>query len=137
MKLKEKYNVKLITTGHGGEVYKYPFENEFTYKNTKSVLENSDYITTVSASNYNILKEKYNVKKNKMIIIENGFDDKLFHLIPKDFCRKKLNIDLNKKIILHIGNLVYIKNQTNLILAFNELHKLRPDTLLYIVGDGP
>jgi len=48
--------------------------------------------------------ESYTYLKNKVKIIPNGVDIIKFKPIEKNICREKLNIDINYKIILFLGN---------------------------------
>ncbi|NCP71780.1 glycosyltransferase family 4 protein [archaeon] len=134
-KLKEKYGIKLIVTGHGFDVYDFPFRN----KNNKSkfiyTLNNCDYFITVSKKNMNKVNSIVDVK-DKYKIIPNGIPN-YFKNTSQVIARKKLKLPLNKKIILHVGNyIVDIKNQINLIKAINELSKVRGDFVLYLIGSG-
>ncbi len=48
--------------------------------------------------------ESYTYLKNKVKIIPNGVDINKFKPIEKNICREKLNIDINYKLILFLGN---------------------------------
>lgn len=51
--------------------------------------------------------------------------------------RAELNIPDKKLVIGHIGRFVKQKNHTFLIDIFNEIHKLKPDSILLLAGQGP
>ena len=135
VKLKERFNVPVVVTVHGHDIYKLPFKNKFFENKIKYILGNADKVITVSESNFKIIQKFGFGDKTK--IIPNGFDSDRFKVIRKDDARKELGLLPNKNIVLHVGNLVEVKNQKNLILSFNELVKRRNDVLLYIVGGGP
>ena len=133
-KLKEKYNIPLIITTHGYDIYDLPFRNELLRKKVEYALDSADYIITVSNNNLKYIN-KLNIK-TPVRIIPNGFRSDLFYPIPKDHARKKLNLPTNKKIILSIGNLVEVKGHRYLIQAMKGIVKQRRDILCIIVGSG-
>lgn len=133
MKLKEKYNKKLIITGHWYDVYDLPFENDYWSNKIKIILSKADEIITVSKSNLVKLNKLWfeNIK-----IISNWYNSKNFYYIKDKFrIKSNLNINHEKKIILTVWNLVWVKNQKALILACNELVKNREDFICYIIWD--
>lgn len=132
--LKEIFNVPLITTAHGFDIYKLPSRNQFWKNLIISVLESSDVITTVSNSNFEIIKRMGFAKKAR--VIPNGFDPNLFKILDKNLARKKLGLSTDKKIVLNVANLYEVKNQKTLLFSFKEILKFRRDVLLYIVGGG-
>jgi len=134
-KIKKKYNKKLVVTGHGFDVYDFPFKNAFNKYKFINTLNGCDYFITVSKKNMIKANSIINVK-HKSEVIPNGFSNN-FKTIPQIIARKKLKLPLNKKIILHVGNyIIDIKNQINLIKAIKELLKVRDDFILYLVGSG-
>jgi teichuronic acid biosynthesis glycosyltransferase TuaC len=135
-KIKEKYNKKLIITGHGFDVYDFPFKNKHNEKIFKNVLNSCDFFITVSKKNLKIAKSFQNLNK-KSIVIPNGVDSS-FKVMSKIKVRKKLKLPIDKKILLHVGSYkINIKNQINLIKAINLLKEKRTDFILYLIGSGP
>jgi glycosyltransferase involved in cell wall biosynthesis len=78
------------------------------------------------------------------------FKNQEFKIIPNSFSVKKFIFDQNKRdeirgkleiddffVIGHIGRFNDSKNHEYLIQVFDEVSKIRPDTKLLIVGDGP
>jgi len=75
---------------------------------------------------------------NKIAVISNGFDSKSFYpIINKTNVKQKLNLPLDKKVILNVASLYPVKGQRYLIEAVREIIKYRKDFLCIIVGDGP
>ena len=133
-KLKEKYNVPFVITAHGYDIYDLPFRDEEWKERIEYVLNAADYIITVSNSNLECIK-KLNVK-TPVKVIPNGFRSDLFYPKDSNDCRKTLNLPLDKKIILTVGNLVEIKGHQYLIEALKEIVKHSKDVLCIIVGGG-
>jgi glycosyltransferase involved in cell wall biosynthesis/peptidoglycan/xylan/chitin deacetylase (PgdA/CDA1 family) len=96
-------------------------------------LNSSEKVIAVSAA----LKEemvKIGVPSEKIVIVPNGVDAELFKPMDQAECRKKLELPLDKKIVLFVGNLVRVKGVEALVSAFADL---RVSALLVLVGDGP
>jgi len=104
--LKEKFHVPLVVTGHGFDVYSFPFKNEFLKRNTIAILEKSDEIITVSNSNKQYLRT-LGIKK-KINVIPNGYSKDLFYPMDKKATREEKKLSPNDKIIVSIGYLVFI-----------------------------
>lgn len=134
VKLKEKYNVPLIVTGHGFDVYELPFRSSEWKKLIRHVLNSADYILTPSYSNLEYIK-KLDVNA-KVKVLPNGFDANNFFPRNKEEMRKLLKLPLDKKIILNVANLVSIKGQRHLIDAAARMMRIKEDLLCLIIGQG-
>ncbi|MDP2218009.1 MAG: glycosyltransferase family 4 protein [Methanolobus sp.] len=75
--------------------------------------------------------------QKKISVIPNGINLSAFNiLLSKDDCKKKLNLPLDKKVILFLGGLNPHKNPEVLLNAMPSILMEKPDTLLLFVGDG-
>lgn len=135
MKLKEKYQVPFIVTGHGFDVYQLPFDSSFWEFQTKKILSYADYIVTVSKKNEEILTG-LNVEKSKIKILHNSFDPKLFFPIESKISRENIKISLYEEMVLSVGNFEEVKGHKDLINAIKILDKKHPKLVCYIVGGG-
>lgn len=133
-KLKEKYGIPLIVTAHGYDIYDLPFRDDEWKEKIEYVLNTADSIITVSNSNLECIK-KLDVK-TPVRVIPNGFDNNLFYPRDSKECRKNLELPLDKKIILTVGNLFEVKGHQYLIEAIHEIVKHRKDILCIIIGSG-
>ena len=136
MKLKEKYHVPFVVTGHGFDVYSLPFKDKQWTQICREILMKADRIITVSSFNRGYLL-KLVEDKSKIDVIYNGFSPELFYPIEKSEARKKINLPEKEKICVSVGNLVRIKGFDYLIKAFKELVKDYDNVSLFIVGSGP
>ncbi len=96
-------------------------------------LRNSDKVIAVSSA----LKDRMVricVPSEKIVVIPNGVNTGLFKPMDQTECRRKLELSLDKKIVLFVGNLVKIKGVETLVNAFAGL---RVSGLLVLVGNGP
>ena len=132
--LKKIYDVPCVVTAHGYDVYELPFRDHVWQRRVESALNSMDRIITVSKKNQACL-EKLRIT-TPVTVIPNGFSEDLFYPQDRDECRKKLNLPLDKKIILTVGNLVDVKGHKYLIEAMERLSKQRTDIFCVIVGSG-
>lgn len=126
-KLKKKYNIPYILTEHSTDFLDGKHEKAYkrgslVYKKTSLALKNSKKIICVSSFLKKRIKEYYDLKENKFIIIGN------------------LSLDLSLKLkkindIIFVGSLEKRKNPFLLLKAFKKIYKKKINML--IVGDGP
>lgn len=100
------------------------------------VLKMSDAFFVVSEKQRDLINQIFPLFSSKVHVIPNGFYPDKFTILDQTLCRSKLNLPLNKKILLNIGNLVPEKGQKYLIEAMSEIVKQRNDVICIIVGSG-
>jgi len=135
-KLKGLYNKPFVLTAHGGDVYKTPFKNSWYNALARYILREADQVITVSRFNAKILLS-LGVSPCKLHVVPNGYNERLFKPMPMDVMRKRLGLPVSKKILLSVGNLVYVKGHIYLVEAMRFVLKERNDVILIIVGSGP
>lgn len=94
-----------------------------------------NYPTACSYSITNLLK-KHSIVVNT---VQNGIDKHKYFPVNEEEklqLRKKLNLDINKKIFVYIGEMNNIKDPLAIIEAFNKGQVYR-EAQLVMVGDGP
>ena len=77
------------------------------------------------------------MKKNNIVHINNAIDCNKYRYseeIRKQY-REKMNLEDNL-VFGHIGRFHFQKNQMFLLEIFNEIHKIKPDSKLILIGDG-
>lgn len=135
-KLRNVFKKPLVITGHGGDIYRKPIENKIIRTFVKDALRKSDKIITTSSRNRDIIISVFEIPGEKISIIGNGFDEKLFFPMNSLTIRKKLSLPENKKILLSVGNLIEIKGHKYLINAIKNAIRIREDLFLIILGRG-
>ena len=77
------------------------------------------------------------LEKNKLVVINNAIDcDKyLFNEKVRSEIRKNLKIE-DKFVVGNVGRFSYQKNHKFLIEIFNEIVKMRSDSVLLLIGEG-
>ena len=131
--LKEKKDIKIITTLHGTDITLVGLEPSFLPL-VKFSIEKSDGVTAVSR----FLKEKtltnYDINKD-ILVIPNFVDTELFK--PNPDCSFRKNIAPGgEKILIHTSNFRPVKRVTDTIKIFDIVQKEVPSKLI-LVGDGP
>ncbi|MCC6019361.1 MAG: glycosyltransferase family 4 protein [Candidatus Verstraetearchaeota archaeon] len=135
-RLKERYNIPLIITTHGSDVYDFPFKGRYEYFVTKYALKHADHIIAISNREAKtLLSLGYSI--DKISVIPNPVDTRLFRPLPQNKCRSLLNLPSNKKILLTVGNLTKVKGHIYLLEAMASITSKEEDVLLVIVGSGP
>jgi len=76
----------------------------------------------------------FHIEASKIHVVYLGVDQSLFHSRDKRRARQRLNLPLNRKIVLHVGVDEPRKNIATLIEAFYKVKKSLPDALLVRIG---
>lgn len=127
--LKKKYNVPLIVTIHGSDLF--PLKSKAFRKMQKFVLENADWVTVNSSVAKKELNSRFPSLKTKISIIPMGIDTQIF---AKNSRLKKKYKD--EKIILFVGRLNEQKGVEYLIMAMKKIISEIPNSKLLIAGEG-
>jgi len=131
--LKDKRDIKIITTLHGTDITLVGLEPSFLPM-VKFSIEESDGVTAVSR----FLKEKtitnYNIDKD-IVVINNFVDANLY--IPNVSSKLREHIaPNNEKVIVHTSNFRPVKRVPETIKILDIVRKEIPAKLV-LVGDGP
>lgn len=132
-KMKNKFKVPLIITGHGYDIYDLPFKNLQWNMTIHDILTASDLIITPSRSNCKMIA-KLGIPNKKICVMPNGYNSNLFIKRSTTDARKKLNMPEDKRIILNVGHLEIAKGHEYLIRAVEKIS--HEDVVCLIVGSG-
>ncbi len=131
----------LIITAHGtDDVAQFPQRNllhnhEWLAKwLTRICLKRADHIIAVSNYLRELLAMELVGSDKKISVIGMGVNTNLFHAIGKREARRQLDLPLQDKILLYVGNLQPLKGCQYLIRAMALMK--RPDCRLVMVGEG-
>ena len=139
-------NIDIIHTYHRYPEYlAYLVSKEMKVKTISTVLSlvegknklsyKSDKLIAVSRTVEKMLKEKYNVPSNKIIMSYNCIEpSEVDYVEDKGDLKNKLEIPLNFKIILFLGRIATIKGIDILLDAFKILQDQTNNFFLLIVG---
>lgn len=111
------------------------FAFKFIRKVEKSINSSADAIVVSSANSANLLKEELDVKKDKIFVVQDGVDVNEFKMY-KDTAdlRRKLNLPLNKKIVVYLGLLNRYQGVDCLLEAIGYLVKKNQNVHFLIMG---
>ena len=86
----------------------------------------------------NYLFGKFGTDLSKFLIIHNAIDTirYRFDILRRKEVREKEKILPDTLVFGHVGRMVKVKNHEFLIEVFSEIHRLQPDSTLWIIGDG-
>jgi glycosyltransferase involved in cell wall biosynthesis len=133
-KLKEIHEKKFILTIHE---YGEWFSNEILSKDRKLIYtwQSADKIVRVNKMDLKKF-DNLEIDKSKLLYIPNGFSSDMFK--PKNMltARKKLDLPIDKRILVNIANLEEYKGQKYLIKSMEKVLVAQKDVMLYIVGEG-
>ena len=132
--LEEKgIKIPLVTTLHGTDITlvgNHPF-----YKSAATFsINNSDYVTSVSASLKKQTIDFFNIKKEISVIP--NFVDFSRHQDHSDSCDRLAIAPENYKILTHISNFRPVKRVLDVVKIFEKVFEKLPSKLI-MVGDGP
>jgi glycosyltransferase involved in cell wall biosynthesis len=133
VQVKEKYNKPLVITGHGYDIYKLPLRSERFKNEIVKVFNGANQVLTVSEKNNEHLK---GMGVNNVKVFPNGYTTDLFYFKEQKPCREKLELPMDKKIMITIGNLEYYKGYEYLVKALDIVREKNPDFLCLHIGAG-
>jgi len=130
------FNKPVVVSARGSDINlfaKFPLIRRFL----QYTLNRTDRVVAVCQA----LKEaliQLQIPEEKITVIPNGVDIKKFHPFSKEAARRKLQLPLNKRILLSVGGLIPRKGFDLLIKALKLLFEewYERDLYLVIVGEG-
>jgi teichuronic acid biosynthesis glycosyltransferase TuaC len=103
-------------------------------KHLLSTLNNVDGVIAVSDELCQNVAVRAGVAQEKVSTIGNGVDLARFTIEDKQASRNRLNVPLDAKVLIAVGNLVGLKGHQRLVRLMKRLQKSVPNLLLLIVG---
>tara|TARA_Y100000748_G_C15501678_1_gene490390 strand:+ start:3898 stop:5040 length:1143 start_codon:yes stop_codon:yes gene_type:complete len=133
------YSIPYVMDAHGAVPYhenKKFLKKLFDFVIGKRMLRDAKALvaeTDVGRQEYMEIIPELNEKE--IVVLSPPFDtDEFIHLPDKGNFRKKFNIEIEKKIVMFLGRIHYIKGNDFLIKGFAEALKRREDLFLVLVG---
>ncbi len=77
------------------------------------------------------------VDRSKLYVVHNGVNKQRFQPRDKSEQRRSLQIPLEERVVLFVGNFAVEKGVTYLLQAFAQVAQSFENTVLYLIGDGP
>ena len=129
-----EFNLPLYVKTHGTDVNR--LNGDRSSRKALDVVNIASKILCVSRA----LKDKLvtqGASPEKLAVVYNGVDRKIFQPIPHSEARSRLGISQSERIVLFVGNMKEEKGLRELLLAFHMLTKKETGLRLVIIGDGP
>lgn len=130
VKLKELMAMKRLPAKKKAE---YAYVKRYT-ANERKMYSLVHHVVCLCQSTYDLLQEVYNVPKNKISLIPNGFSIEREAQADRMKIRKKLGILPDEKVLLFSGRPVKAKGIFELLDAFEIVWKENPKIRLVIAG---
>ncbi|WP_298955449.1 N-acetyl-alpha-D-glucosaminyl L-malate synthase BshA [uncultured Nonlabens sp.] len=125
--------IPMVTTLHGTDITLVG--NHPVYKPSVNFsINNSDVVTSVSASLKRDTLELFDIKK-EIDVVPNFIDMSLYKTEFKD-CDRSVMAFPEERIITHVSNMRPVKRVMDIIKIFEKVQKEIP-SILIMVGDGP
>ena len=143
-KIAKKYNKKIILDEHNAEfvlqesLFKLPrFLKKILVKYIKRLegfaVKKADIVLTTSEDDKNILIEEFKIKQDKVFVVENGVDFKLFNE-RNDYAKLKKKIKSKYKSIILFSGSKHPPNYKAMEIIEKKISKKMPKYLFLIAG---
>lgn len=138
----EKFNIPYVITAHGTDIK--GFKRDLRYRNAAlKGAKGSEYVITISRRVHKQVKKYYNLKEDKLKLIWNGFDEKLFYKkeevseqIWENVLPEIKDQMTDSDIVSFVGKLTHFKGVDLLLEAGKYYEKKRGNIKTLITGDG-
>lgn len=120
--------------------YKVVFESHLIFNDWRDdyIFKNADFILPITHGSRDIIIQKFKIPENKILIVPDGVDLKLFDILgERERYRKEFNLPADKKIIGYVGTfstMGFDKGAKDLILAFKILKEEMSNVFLLLAG---
>jgi glycosyltransferase involved in cell wall biosynthesis len=125
---------RIFTTIHGSSLLSH---KGWKKKLVRSFLTSSDYVVCVSDYLKKEVTDYYQLEPAKVLSIHCGVDTEKFIPKYKTEMREKLNLPLDRKIIIYLGRLHNEKGIDTLLSSIPDLLTTDPNYFFLFVGNGP
>jgi glycosyltransferase involved in cell wall biosynthesis len=103
----------------------------------RRVVRDADRLLVVSKDLERIATTRDGARADRVRVIPNGCDSKIFHIRDRQAARDELGVTREAALLLYVGRLVPEKGLRELLKAMEILRPSHPALRLAIVGDGP
>lgn len=131
-----KYNIPVVITAHGTDIIGHQRSTRFHNYTYDAVLKCKKIISISDDNNYLVL-DNFPEAQNKITMIKNGYDEKVFYKqkYDKDAVLKKLGINKScNKIVCYAGKMTNIKGVDVILKAAKYYEK--NDVVTILAGNG-
>jgi teichuronic acid biosynthesis glycosyltransferase TuaC len=140
VRLASRHRLPVVLVTQGTDTHGY-LEVPARRNKIISAIQGSAAVICRSANLAHRLREA-GAEENRLEVIYNGVDTRIFRPRNRDVVRRELNLAAEQPVLLFVGNYLPVKNPLLLIQAHAELNLRRsdrgePPARLVLIGDGP
>ena len=131
-----KFDLPVVITAHGTDIIGHERSNRF-HKYTYEAVKKCNQIMSISDDNKKLILNNFPDAKDKISLIKNGYDEKVFYKTnyDKNAILKRFNINkCYDKIICFAGKMTKIKG-IDILLKAAKIYE-NDNTLTLLAGDG-
>lgn len=131
-----KFDLPVVITAHGTDIIGHERSNRF-HKYTYEAVKKCNQIISISDDNKKLILNNFPDAKDKISLIKNGYDEKVFYKTnyDKNTILKRFNINkCYDKIICFAGKMTKIKG-IDILLKAAKIYE-NDNTLTLLAGDG-
>ena len=132
--IKKMYKIPYVVTVHGGDLDKMAKKSARIRRFTKCILKEAAAVITVGEKLQNDVINDYGIAPQKVEVMSMGVDTSIFKPMGQEEVRLLLDVPLNERVLIFVGNVIEAKGVMELVHAFEQLEETHNDLLLYIVG---
>lgn len=127
----------VVITAHDSDVVTFPEKSKIAGWLIGYSLRQADHIIPTNIHLKDHIATHFGIEEDKMTVIPLGIDRGLFRPIEKEEARRKLDLSLNRRIILYVGALLQIKGVDIMPDIVSRVSSKIRDPLFVFVGAGP
>jgi glycosyltransferase involved in cell wall biosynthesis len=131
---KKLFGKPFVVTAHGGDIDRMAKKSAKIRQMTEKILHEASHVITVGEALYQELHNDYRIDANKLSVINMGVNREVFKPYSKKEIRAELNLSLDIEPVLFVGNIIREKGLSELVDAFKDVRKKRPQAELYLIG---
>jgi glycosyltransferase involved in cell wall biosynthesis len=131
---KKLFGVPFVVTAHGGDIDRMAKKSTKIRQWTEKILHGASHVITVGEALYQEIHTDYQIKAEKLSIINMGVNRDVFKPYSKKDIRAELNISEESEAVLFVGNIIREKGISELLEAFKNVREKRPKVELYLIG---
>ena len=131
-RLGQHYRKPVVVTGRGADIMEYP-KLPFIGPRIRQALAQGPSCVALSREIARMF-ESEGTRRDAISLIPNGVDIDKFRPIPQHEAQSRLNLPVDRPLVLAVGNLQELKGFHLLVDAIPRIRERFPDVLLVIVG---
>ena len=132
VQLGKRFDKPVVITGRGSDIIRFP-DLPIVGPQIRKALQQATRLIAVSQEIADRM-ESLGANPERISVIPNGVDTEKFYPLPRNEARQKLDIPVDRKLILAVGYRLELKGFHLLVDALPKIHKCYPDAMIVIVG---